>query len=339
MSYEFIDTAAAALTTTVVDSMSNISMLEPAMNAKGTDYAGDMLFLEETTTHADMLFIGEEGDALNSSTQDSSVPQVDDPIIVIGTRDSGGGGGGGAGGASYAYYYGGYTYSTGEPAVDGNTPTPTEPVLLSAPPPDQSAIEIKVNIDPLTEAQKVLIEKFKVAVENATTAIRALDNELIQMKDGSIVLGSELKRLWALIDFVINPKGFNEYANGSTRGEADYMSGNPQVSFNIDIIDAYEDHGAAGLNFLLLHELGHSTSANRAFDGITSNPQIAVEEMANDIARAIAHDARIPILGAGPTITYSTEVPLVFGIPDGGDDDENGGGGGGSGGEYDDQPI
>ncbi len=337
MSYEFIDTAAAALTTTVVDSLSGGFLLDPFANSGSTDPAVSAPFLEEGATQADTLFLGEEPDVLILNSDDSNFKEDEDVIVVIGTRYSSGGGGGGGG--SNFYVRDGYMYDTVDAPIDGNTPGSSEPVAPSDAPADELAIEITVTIDPVTPEQKVLIEKFKTAVENATNAIRALDDaERIKMNDGSFVTGYELKKLWALTDFVIHPDT-KTYANGTTRGEADYNNGNPQISLNIGVVDGYEDHGAAGLDFMILHELGHLTAANRNFDRITSNPQSAVEEMANDIARAIAHDALIPILGPSSTITYGTETPRIFEIP--ADDGDTGGetGGGGGSGKVNDSPI
>jgi hypothetical protein len=165
----------------------------------------------------------------------------------------------------------------------------------------------------------VVIDAYKEAINRADKAIRALaDDARIKLKDGSYVTGAHLKELWAKTDFVINPKD-SSYLNGTERGEAKYNGGDPVISANIDLIADYGRHSQAGLNYLVLHEVGHLTSANRAFDYVDANPQHEVEQMANDIARAITHAGRISILAGTdphtPWYGYSTPDPLVFTVP------------------------
>lgn len=78
-----------------------------------------------------------------------------------------------------------------------------------------------------------------------------------------------------------------------------------------DNIQEYAASGNAGMNYLVLHETGHLTKANRDFDLLDSNSPGSVEQMANDIARAIAHFAGIDKL-ANPGFGYSTPDPLQF---------------------------
>jgi hypothetical protein len=332
MSYEFIDTAALALTP---------GPLDPALGAMlGNDVAGGAQFLDPQRLAT--MSSGGTGEILVPA-DDPVLPDSDpmfseggdddsgEPIVVTGRKLTNDSSTGGATGGT-VYYSENYTFTLSEPPLDSDSSNDSDVTVVPAPA-DELVIEIRINVDPLTPEQEAVVQKFKTAVQDATKAIRGLaDDERIQMSDGSVITGKELKELWAKTDFVINPDT-KLYDNGTTRGEAAYNDGNPQISFNIGTVDGYEDSGAAGLNFMVLHELGHLTAANRAFDANTSNPQSAVEQMANDIARAIAYDANIPILGPGPAITYGTQTPLVFETPTG-----DGGGGGGWGGEYD-QPI
>lgn len=55
MSYEFIDTAAAALATGVVGSLQGVSLLEPFTKTGNTGLGGDALFADEGSVHADIV--------------------------------------------------------------------------------------------------------------------------------------------------------------------------------------------------------------------------------------------------------------------------------------------
>jgi hypothetical protein len=109
------------------------------------------------------------------------------------------------------------------------------------------------------------------------------------------------------VDFIINPQG-TVYQNGTQRGEASYNGGNPQISFNIDIVSAYADL-LGGLNYIIGHEIGHMTEAGRAGNR---------EVVANDIARAIDSWASLDILSNPGGGGYGTTYPLTFSQPSGG---------------------
>ena len=85
---------------------------------------------------------------------------------------------------------------------------------------------------------------------------------------------------------------------------------------NIGTLEGYAALGEAGLNYAVLHEIGHLTAANRSYDAISANSQESVERMANDIGRAIANVqtlAFLPVTGQqAPAHGYSTTDPLVF---------------------------
>lgn len=178
----------------------------------------------------------------------------------------------------------------------------------------------------------MVIEKFRAAVEKIGQAVKALnDQAVLTLPNGSTITGAELKVLWKSVDFVINPQGFNDYKNKSVRGEADYNGGDPVISFNIDLVEGYAKH-AAGLNFVVAHDLGHLAKAARDFDqkiqegGVTEEERLARERMASDISRALNHNAGLQVL-QDPIDGYSTPDPLPFKMPSTGDDGDGGGGG------------
>jgi len=201
--------------------------------------------------------------------------------------------------------------STDTPASDG----------LGA---DELAIEITININrALTEEELAAIAELEVAIEKATIAVNSIPaTALITLPNGQAVTGLELQQLWRRTDFIINEAG-TTYNNGTQRGQADYKGGNPIFSFNIDLLSGYTiGEGGSPIpgaaNFLVLHELGHVSTAGRAsniamYDDGTVSPEedLLNERLANDIARAVAAAGGIPIIG-DPVNGYTDGPPLVF---------------------------
>lgn len=261
-----------------------------------------------------------------------------EPIVVVGKRLQDEAPASTAGtGSMTGYRRGDFFFTTGEQPVDADTP-PT--VTTIDPPADEAAIEIKVNVDPLTPEQAVVVQKFVASVKTALAAIKALDDDQkIRMNDGRVITGAELKDIVSRLDFVINPTGYDGYNNKEARGEAAWKNGNPQISLNMDVIERYSLWGDRGTNFLVLHEMGHLTSANRNADWDGRIPQSLIEVMASDIARAIAYEAKLELMPATGEVKYSTPDPIPFEWPndEGGDGDGEGGGDGG--GWQVDQPI
>ena len=263
----------------------------------------------------------EELELVSGGCTSSDCLHEDDEVVVTGTRirwvlDD------------LAWYSSQGTYTQGDGFAWGNDGSNVVA--------DTDSIDVTVNIPPgdLTTEQKAAIEALKASVVAATAAINALpDTAKIVFPNGATITGAELKELWAKTDFVINPEG-HQYLNGTDRGEADRSTS--QISFNLDkLVDYYRADDTphtdnAGTNFLVLHELGHLTAANTTFDENANNPQTAVERMANDIARAIAHSAGLDFLSASETIDFSTLEPMTFTEGSG-----HGGGGGDSGGNGD----
>lgn len=189
---------------------------------------------------------------------------------------------------------------------------------------DESAVMVEINVPNPTLAQQAAIDAFLQAIERADKAIKNLrDDAKIRLYDGSIVTGRELKDLWAKTDFVINPDTV-DYDNRpdvvQNRGAADYNGGDPIISQNIGNLVGYHAHQEAGMNYLVGHELGHLTAANRFHDGTVANANALYEQMAKDISRAIAHSAGLSVLPQTDDFEvdayerYSTNNPLVFTI-------------------------
>jgi hypothetical protein len=240
------------------------------------------------------LLMADELDAVSGGDGDDTDDVPTEEIIIVGNR-------------WYVpfplSYYGG----------GGGTATPNTPEGT-----DQSSVQVEVNLNrTLTNEELAAVDALNNAIRAATQAINNIPNNAqITLPNGSTVSGAELKAMWASTDFRINEAGTG-YANGTTRGEADYAGGNPLISFNIDTVKGYNAHGAAGMNYLIGHELGHMTNAGRAYDtaaasgGYTPAETAYSEQLANDISRAIANAGGLQYL-TNPTYGFSTPSPLVF---------------------------
>jgi hypothetical protein len=202
------------------------------------------------------------------------------------------------------------------------------------PPPDSSSQDVIVTFSrPLTQAEQQAVDNLKARVASASGAINAMpDDAYVLLPNGDVVTGKELKELWARTDFYINEVGTG-YANGTTRGEADYNGGDPKVSFNIDLLSRYNVM-SGGIEYLIFHEIGHMTLAgqrsNAAMDDdgvITAAEVSANEQLANDIARAIVNAVGLEQFQTA-TEGYSTPAPLPFEVPQPSGDRTGGGGSG-----------
>lgn len=224
-----------------------------------------------------------------------------DPVIIEGN--------GGSDGGDYSFDGNGDASSGGSGSPSGPAPAPT---------PDGGAVEVIVRISrPLTAAEQKAVNDLRATVAQATTVINNLrDDDVITLSNGDQVTGRELKEIWANTDFTINEVN-TPYPNGTTRGQADYNGGNPEVSVNIDVVVGYNLLDG-GLEHMVLHELGHMTGAGRESnaemyqDGVvTEAERVANERVANDIARAIANAGGLTVMD-GPASGYSTGGPLIF---------------------------
>jgi hypothetical protein len=197
--------------------------------------------------------------------------------------------------------------------------------------PDEASVDIKLNINrPLTDDEKADLEDLKKTIAALEKAIMELaDNAVLRLPNGADVTGAELKVLWAKMDFVINDVGHiygtvtdsqgNVFPGNQTdRGQANPNWGNPEISFNIDLLDEYNDLDG-GLNYLVAHELGHISQATTNY--------YSSEITANDIARALLNGAGLDYLENPNGGGYTPGAPMQFSAAPSG-----GGGGGGPGG-------
>lgn len=246
----------------------------------------------------------------------SDVTELDE-IVVTGPGDGGGGGDWGDWGdwGDYGDYG---DYGDGGGSGGGSTDT--------APPPDEASVDVTDTINrPLTADEQKAVNDLKATINDVTKAINALsDASKITLPDGSTVTGLELKSLWAKTDFVINEVG-TAYANGTTNGESNWNNGDPVFSFNIDLLEDYSNL-TGGMEYLALHELAHATQTGRAHNASSAPDN---EQVANDIARAIANAGGLDILTNPGGGGYSTTAPIVFTQPSGGSSGGSSSGGGG----------
>lgn len=215
-------------------------------------------------------------------------------------------------------------------------------------PSDNASISVDVNISrTLSDVEKNAIEQLKTTVDQLTFWFDGIDNNAtMQLSDGRSVSGSELKSIWSMTDFVVNDNV--TYGNGTTRSEADWNGGNPFIQMNLGQLVNYVNH-PGGMNYLILHELGHMTSAGRDMnssvwaDGVyTVDETNANEQYANDIARGIANSVGAAIVdnptygygGSNPTFTTPAPPPPAPPPPP----PPSGGGGGGGGGGTNPRP-
>ncbi|MDQ8756912.1 hypothetical protein RCO27_11810 [Sphingosinicella sp. LHD-64] len=190
-------------------------------------------------------------------------------------------------------------------------------------PPDSASQDVTVMIGrPLTQAEQQAVDALNAQITAVSNAINAIPNNTsITLADGTRITGAELKEIWSKTDFAIYDVG-HVYANGTTRGEASYNGGDPVVSYNIDTLQQYNAL-AGGMNYLILHEVGHMTAAGRALNAvINADGQVTQtenddnERLANDIARAIAANGGLSIL-VNPGSSYSSTVS-TFQVDSGG---------------------
>ncbi|NIJ18665.1 hypothetical protein FHS95_000334 [Sphingomonas naasensis] len=169
---------------------------------------------------------------------------------------------------------------------------------VTPPPADALSHDVVIgNLDyPLTAEQLADIQEFRDSVARANTWVNNLaDNAQLVLENGDVITGAEVKAAWANTDFVINKAG-TVYNPGtpqaSTNSESRYNDGNPVVSINMNLLHDYAGSDG-GTDYLVLHEIAHLTSDQRADytnklqDGYTAAEATSHERMASDIARAI----------------------------------------------------
>ncbi|WP_397580728.1 hypothetical protein [Sphingorhabdus sp.] len=169
---------------------------------------------------------------------------------------------------------------------------------------DAASVNVEVKITrPLTPAEQQAVNNLRDTVARVDAAIKGLPhNASVTLSDGSVVTAKELKEAWSKTDFEVVDNNY-PFPNRSGVSEADWNSGNPEVRAAISTLVNYGAFGDAGMNFFVLHEIAHFAAAQRENlilvygDGLyTKEERFGHEREANDIARAMAIAAGIPIL-------------------------------------------
>lgn len=183
-------------------------------------------------------------------------------------------------------------------------------------------VHISLNHQPTASEAKAIAD-LEAAIGRGDTAVNNLDSNkhiTVNLGDGSTrdVSGAELKQEWNSTKFVVTDDP--NFANQSGRGESNPHSpdnnGNPETTYNMQsTLDTTYDT-EKGMDYLILHELGHATQAgqdaNHDYYDLHTLTNAQNEQVANDIARAIENAEGMPILDADATHTYSPGAPLTF---------------------------
>ncbi|WP_297800690.1 hypothetical protein [uncultured Brevundimonas sp.] len=206
---------------------------------------------------------------------------------------------------------------------------------------DTDSIDIDVDIGrDLTVEEKKVIEDLKAAIREVTASINSLSSTVvITMPDGSQLTGNELKELWSKTDFkIVDVPNGDPYGNNGTGG-AFHQNGDPL--FVIDINGAnnssnmglmgYAANGQDGLNFYILHELAHVTSAGVAKTNELGSVSEDLERWTNTLATGIANAAGVSVGGFSPTYGVDSQPATVSSATSGGAAGSGSSGGGSSG--------
>lgn len=199
--------------------------------------------------------------------------------------------------------------------------------IVAAPPADEDSIDIDSSSrTPLTAAEQRAVTHLTEAIAAVRYALNSLpEGQRIRMADGSIVTKEELTQLYSRLDIRVddnkNVDGSDRtYDNGSNRGEILWNNGDPEFHTTRQNLVGYD--AVDGMNYLLLHELGHITSGGRAVNG----QPIYQERYGNDVAWAMANFMGWDRFEVDQAFSsYSPSAPTFLG---------DGGGGGGGGGPH-----
>lgn len=158
------------------------------------------------------------------------------------------------------------------------------------------------------------------AAAQLAQVVRAVDEEIdkipdtrvFQLPDGRTITGAEIKAIWNNMSFKVTHNVF--YGDGRAGANV-----NGVVSINAAAITGYAAHGAAGTNYLMLHEIAHVTPAGQAYDakflsdyksrtgdkeatlyGPAANEFKDNERYANEIARIVSTGTLLSFMPAPP---------------------------------------
>jgi hypothetical protein len=181
---------------------------------------------------------------------------------------------------------------------------------------------------PLTESEQAANNKLRQVIDTAKARIDAMpENATLRLSDGKLVTGRELKDIMARLDIQIyDGRAFRNNSHLSTDpvtgkvvgGEADFNMGNPVIRLNIGGLEGY-NRNSGGVEYLLLHEVGHMVIASLAnlenigSGGITPAESAIHERLSNDVARALSAFLGMPII-ENPGFGYDPLFP-TFNVP------------------------
>lgn len=248
------------------------------------------------------------------------LPQVqeqvsDSPdIIVVGylwdrwTSGSSGSGGSGNGGNSGGQYVDGDSADGGGTFIGNMTPYY---------PPAQADYD-EITIDnlvarELTESEIKAIEALKQTIADVTKAIMSLPNNArIVLPNGEVISSAELKELWSTTDFRIT--------EGTTTPATANVGFNsavgPDINIDLKWLDRKDDI-FGGVNYTVLHELGHTVDVSRKLMTIGWNNMTTIEQdeaqlLANDVAKFVADYAGLPIQQEEVVHGYTPGVYVIY---------------------------
>jgi hypothetical protein len=241
-------------------------------------------------------------------------------IVVIGYPDPG---------TPWVPYSPYYPNNPTPPYGGGSGPAPA-PAPAPAPSPysvGAHTVDISHLTAPLSPDQQAALTAMKAELANMDSKIAALPNNAVVTileSDGVTTLtvtGAQAKTLWASEKFEIDPVGTAQ-GNGSNRGAS--TDGSGVTHYNIDNLTGYyTSSGAAGIDYLLLHELSHNTAAGMAESAYeaahaTQNADHTYpdnEAFANGIYAAIANSIGIPTINTNYPGNYGNEATSGFVTP------------------------
>lgn len=161
------------------------------------------------------------------------------------------------------------------------------------------------------QAVEMIVGKLGDTVSNRTISLST--------NYGQIVFNvREAYELLSLTDFKINPAG-TSYGNDPSPdvrgvGSADRNGGNPVEQLNYDVIvNRFSQSPEAG-QFLIVHELVHTTLglwSARPSASASSNDKVYYERVTNSAAKALMDAIGLPTYNYSPPLGYDTSVTTI----------------------------
>lgn len=179
---------------------------------------------------------------------------------------------------------------------------------------DEVAIENALGRE-MTEEERAVVQALATAIANLSNAISQIpNNATITLPNGNTITGAQLKAIWGEVDFTVFPNGHN-YGNGYAAGQGSAVdTATRSVGVNIGHLAGYAAHGAAGMNYFVLHEVAHMTTGainmmnSYSPGGFTQTEIETFERYTNDVALAIGNTTGQTLI-ANPGYGYTPTGP------------------------------